>query len=66
MKDRLKFEGYNELPATKPRSIFTIAIDADREPMFLLLVAGGMSGNLPPQQHDFKFHFLDLIGLEDP
>jgi Ca2+-transporting ATPase len=23
-------------------------------------------GNLPPQQHDFKFHFLGLIGLEDP
>lgn len=25
-----------------------------------------LRGNLPPQQHDFKFHFLGLIGLEDP
>jgi Ca2+-transporting ATPase len=23
-------------------------------------------GELPPQQHDFDFHFLGLIGLEDP
>ncbi len=25
-----------------------------------------LRGNLPSQQHDFKFHFLGLIGLEDP
>ena len=39
---RLKQEGYNELPATKKRSIFTIALEVVREPMFLLLVAAGI------------------------
>jgi Ca2+-transporting ATPase len=38
---RLKEEGYNELPSTKKRSIFAIAWDVIREPMFLLLVACG-------------------------
>jgi P-type Ca2+ transporter type 2C len=38
-----------------------------KEGMRVLGVAKAcMSGNLPPQQHDFKFHFLGLIGLEDP
>ncbi len=39
--ERLKREGYNELPSSKKRSIFAIAFDVVREPMFLLLVAGG-------------------------
>ncbi len=39
---RLATEGYNELPSTKPRSIFAIAMDVVREPMFLLLVACGL------------------------
>lgn len=38
---RLREEGYNELPSTKKRSIFTIAFDVAREPMFLLLMGGG-------------------------
>src|SRR5574337_887433 len=38
---RLKGEGRNELPSSKPRSIFSIACDVVREPMFLLLVACG-------------------------
>jgi len=38
---RLRKEGYNELPSTKQRSIFAIAFDVVREPMFLLLVACG-------------------------
>jgi P-type Ca2+ transporter type 2C len=37
----LKREGYNELPSSKKRSIFAIAFDVVREPMFLLLVACG-------------------------
>lgn len=41
-KERLKAEGYNELPSAKARSIFAIALDVVREPMFLLLVAGGL------------------------
>jgi Ca2+-transporting ATPase len=38
---RLKEEGYNEIPSTKKRSILTIALEVVREPMFLLLIAGG-------------------------
>jgi Ca2+-transporting ATPase len=38
---RLIEEGYNELPSTKQRSIFAIAGEVVREPMFLLLIAGG-------------------------
>jgi Ca2+-transporting ATPase len=34
--------GFNELPQSKPRSIFTIALEVIKEPMFLLLVAGGL------------------------
>jgi Ca2+-transporting ATPase len=37
----LKREGYNELPCSQQRSIFAIAFDVVREPMFLLLVACG-------------------------
>lgn len=40
--ERLKTEGYNELPSSKQRSIFSIAFDVVREPMFLLLVACGI------------------------
>ena len=38
---RLREEGHNELPASKSRSVFAIAFDVVREPMFLLLVACG-------------------------
>jgi Ca2+-transporting ATPase len=34
--------GYNEQPSAKPRSIFAIALEVAEEPMFLLLVAGGL------------------------
>ncbi len=37
----LKNEGYNELPSSKPKSIFKIAFGVVKEPMFLLLVACG-------------------------
>src|SRR5512140_1004543 len=40
--ERLKQEGYNELPSSKQRSIFAIAFEVVREPMFLLLVACGV------------------------
>ena len=39
--ERLKKEGYNELPSSKKRSIFAIAFDVIKEPMFILLIAGG-------------------------
>ena len=38
---RLNREGFNELPSSKQRSIFAIAFDVVREPMFLLLVVCG-------------------------
>jgi Ca2+-transporting ATPase len=41
-EERLKTEGYNELPSAKARSIFAIALEVVREPMFILLVAGGL------------------------
>ena len=37
---RLKQEGYNELPSSRRRSLFTIGLGVLREPMFLLLIAG--------------------------
>jgi Ca2+-transporting ATPase len=39
---RLKEEGYNELPSARKRSVFRIAFDVIREPMFLLLIACGI------------------------
>ena len=38
---RLAAEGYNELPSSDRRGIFSIALDIVREPMFLLLVSCG-------------------------
>jgi Ca2+-transporting ATPase len=38
---RLRDEGSNELPSTRPRSVLRIAADILREPMLLLLVGGG-------------------------
>lgn len=39
---RLAKEGYNELPSTGRRGIVKIALEIVREPMFLLLIAGGI------------------------
>ncbi len=41
VQQRLKKDGYNELPSSQKRSIFKIIIEVFREPMFLLLVACG-------------------------
>lgn len=40
--ERILKEGYNEFPSTKKRSIFSIAFEIIREPMFMLLIAGGI------------------------
>ena len=40
-KKRLKETGYNELPSSKNRNIFTTAWDVAREPMFMMLFACG-------------------------
>jgi Ca2+-transporting ATPase len=39
--EKLEKEGYNELPSSKPKGVFYIAIGVVKEPMFLLLVACG-------------------------
>lgn len=38
---KLKLEGYNELPSSKPKSLFTLAYEVIKEPMFILLVVCG-------------------------
>ncbi len=38
---RLMSEGFNELPAGKKRTFVDTALDVMKEPMFLLLIAGG-------------------------
>jgi P-type Ca2+ transporter type 2C len=39
---RLKSDGYNELPAAERRGVFRIAFEVVRQPMFALLIAGGV------------------------
>ncbi len=39
---RLKFHGHNELPAAERRGVFRIAFEVVRQPMFALLIAGGV------------------------
>ncbi|MBP6355939.1 MAG: HAD-IC family P-type ATPase, partial [Paludibacter sp.] len=41
VNEKLAGEGYNELPSSKPKSVFQIALGVVKEPMFLLLVACG-------------------------
>ena len=41
VKERINKFGYNELPASKPRTIFHIALEVIKEPMFILLVICG-------------------------
>jgi len=41
-RERLHQEGPNELPSAKPRSVWAIAWEVVREPMFLLLVGCGL------------------------
>lgn len=40
--DRLRTEGYNELPPTNKRGFIGIILEVIREPMFILLVGGGL------------------------
>lgn len=59
VQERLKTEGYNELPTSKKRTVFTIAFEVVKEPMFLLLVA---CGTLYLLLGDFKEALL-LLGF---
>jgi len=40
-REKLRTQGFNSLPSSKPRNYLTIALGVIREPMFLLLVACG-------------------------
>src|SRR5665648_947456 len=40
-KEKLRNEGYNNLPSSKPKNFFSIALGVVKEPMFILLVACG-------------------------
>ena len=40
--NRLKADGFNELPSAKPKNIFSLALQVFQEPMFLLLIACGL------------------------
>jgi Ca2+-transporting ATPase len=40
-QDRLRSEGYNELPRSDQRTAFRIVLEVMREPMLALLVGGG-------------------------
>ena len=40
-KEKLRTEGYNNLPSSEPKNFFSIALGVVKEPMFILLVACG-------------------------
>jgi len=41
VEEKLRTEGYNSLPSSKPKNYFSIALSVVKEPMFVLLVACG-------------------------
>ncbi len=63
----LQREGYNELPSSKPKSLFGIALGVVKEPMFLLLVACGtlylVLGDLKEGLMLLSFVFV-IMGIE--
>ncbi len=40
--ERLRSEGYNEMPSARRKNVFSIAFEVMKEPMFLLLIACGV------------------------
>ena len=40
-KEKLRREGFNTLPSSKPKNYFSIAMGVVKEPMFILLVSCG-------------------------
>jgi Ca2+-transporting ATPase len=63
----LQKEGFNELPSSKPKSVFKIAFGVVKEPMFLLLVACGtlylILGDLQEGLMLLSFVFV-IMGIE--
>jgi len=66
-KEKLKKEGYNNLPSSKSKNIFSIALGVIKEPMFILLVTCGslylFLGNLQEGLTLLGFVFL-IMGIE--
>ena len=67
VSDILQKEGYNELPSSKPKSVFKIAFGVVKEPMFILLVACGslylLLGDLQEGFMLLSFVFV-VMGIE--
>jgi Ca2+-transporting ATPase len=66
-KEKLIKEGYNNLPSSKPKNFFSIAIGVVKEPMFILLVACGtlylVLGNIREGLMLLGFVFV-IMGIE--
>jgi P-type Ca2+ transporter type 2C len=67
VSDRLKHDGWNELPSSKPKNFFRIALDVLKEPILLLLLACGtvylIIGDRQEALILLSFVFL-IIGIE--
>ncbi len=67
VEQKLAREGYNELPSSKPKNVFQIALGVVKEPMFLLLVACGtlylLLGDLQEGLMLLSFVFV-VMGIE--
>ena len=66
-KEKLRTEGYNSLPSSKPKNFFSIALGVVKEPMFILLVACGtlylVLGNIREGLMLLGFVFV-IMGIE--
>jgi Ca2+-transporting ATPase len=66
-QEKIAKEGFNELPSSKPRNLFSIALGVVQEPMFLLLVACGtlylILGDLQEGLMLLGFVFVIMWGL---
>ena len=67
VKEKLRTQGYNKLPSSKPRNLFFIALGVIKEPMFLLLVSCGtlymVLGNIREGLMLLGFVFV-IMGIE--
>jgi Ca2+-transporting ATPase len=66
-KEKLRVEGSNSLPSSKPKNFFSIAFGVVKEPMFILLVACGtlymVMGDLQEGLMLLGFVFV-IMGIE--
>ncbi|RPH31869.1 MAG: cation-translocating P-type ATPase [Bacteroidales bacterium] len=66
-KEKLRAEGLNNLPSSKPKNFFSIAFGVVKEPMFILLVACGslylILGNIQEGLMLMGFVFV-IMGIE--